>query len=117
MVVLVLVFTQIPTQLLRLFSASDTMLSIGVTALRITCLSLPFGAVTLILSSSFQALGYSRYTLLINLGRQLFFIVPIAWLMSLTGQLPLVWTATVIAEAMSMVLSVVLNRRVHKKLQ
>ncbi len=116
MVLLVLVFTQIPTQLLQMFSASDTMLSIGITALRITCLSLPFGAVTLIISSSFQALGYSRYTLLINLGRQLFFIVPIAWLMSLTGRLSLVWTATVIAEAMSMILSVLLNRRVHQKL-
>lgn len=92
-----------------MFSASDTMLSIGITALRITCLSLPLGAVTLILSSSFQALGYSRYTLIINLGRQLFFIVPIAWLMSLTGQLSLVWTATVIAEALSMILSVFFN--------
>ena len=116
MIVLVLVFLQIPGQLLRMFSASDTMLSIGITALRITCLSLPFGAVTLILSSSFQALGYSRYTLIINLGRQLFFIVPIAWLMSLTGQLSLVWTATAIAEALSMILSVFFNRRVHKKL-
>ena len=116
MAVLVLVFENIPAQLLRLFSASDTMLSIGTTALRITCLSLPFGAVTLILSSSFQALGYSRYTLMINLGRQLIFIVPIAWAMSLTGQLSLVWTATVIAEALSMAFSVVLNRKVHKAL-
>ena len=116
MIVLVLVFMQLPTQLLRMFSASDTMLSIGIIALRITCLSLPFGAVTLILSSSFQALGYSRYTLIINLGRQLIFIVPIAWLMSLSGNLTLVWSATVISEAMSMVLSVILHRRVHKKL-
>ena len=116
MIVLVLVFMQIPGQLLRMFSASDTMLSIGITALRITCLSLPFGAVTLILCSSFQALGYSRYTLIINLGRQLIFIVPIAWLMSLSGNLTLVWSATVIAEALSMILSIFFNRRVHKKL-
>ena len=53
---------------------------------------------------------------MINLGRQLIFIVPIAWVMSLTGHLSLVWTATVIAEALSMALSVVLNRRVHKAL-
>lgn len=36
--------------------------------------------------------------------------------MSLTGHLSLVWTATVIAEALSMVLSIALNHRVHKKL-
>lgn len=116
MAVEVWIFESIPTLLLHLFSASETMLSIGIPALRIACLSLPFGAVTLILSSSFQALGYSRYTLIINLGRQLVFIVPIAWLMSLSGQLSLVWTATVIAEALSMILSVFFNRRVHKKL-
>ena len=116
MIILLLVFENTTAQLLRLFNASDAMLSIGSTALRICCLSLPLGAITLILSSSFQALGYSRYTLIINLGRQLFFIVPIAWLMSLTGQLSLVWTATVIAEALSMILSGIFNRRVHKKL-
>lgn len=117
MVIEVLVFENIPTQLLRMFSASDTMLSIGVIALRTCCLSLPLGAVTLILSSSFQALGYSRYTLFINLGRQLVFIVPIAWALSLTGQLSMVWMATVIAEGMSMLLSVFLNRRVHRALR
>lgn len=36
--------------------------------------------------------------------------------MSLTGHLSLVWTATVIAEALSMVLSIALNHRVHKAL-
>lgn len=116
MAIEVLVFESIPAQLLRMFSASDTMLSIGMIALRTCCLSLPLGAVTLILSSSFQALGYSRYTLLINLGRQLVFIVPIAWALSLTGQLSMVWLATVIAEGMSMLLAVCLNRRVHKAL-
>jgi putative MATE family efflux protein len=113
MLLLVLVFECIPNLLLSMFSASDYMLEIGTVALRITCLSLPFGAVSLILSSSFQSLGYSRYTLLVNLCRQLLFIVPIAWLMSLSGNLSLVWTATVLAEALSMLLAIVLNRKVH----
>jgi Na+-driven multidrug efflux pump len=69
--------------------------------------------VSLILSSSFQSLGYSRYTLVVNLCRQLLFIVPIAWLMSLSGNLSLVWTATVLAEALSMLLATLLNRKVH----
>jgi putative MATE family efflux protein len=113
MLLLVLVFESIPGLLLHLFSASDYMLEIGTVALRITCLSLPFGAVSLILSSSFQSLGYSRYTLVVNLCRQLLFIVPIAWLMSLSGNLSLVWTATVLAEALSMLLATMLNRKVH----
>lgn len=116
MAVLLIAFEIIAAQLLQLFSASDAMLSIGITALRICCLSLPLGATTLILSSSFQALGYSRYTLMINLGRQLIFVIPIAWAMSLTGQLSMVWTAVVIAEALSALFSIFLNRKVHKVL-
>lgn len=116
MLLIVLVFEMIPAQLLGLFSASGTMLAIGKVALRITFLSLPFGAVTLILSSSFQALGYSRYTLLVNLGRQLFIIVPAAWLLSLSGQLSLVWCAAVITEAVSMLLAIGLNRKLHKSI-
>jgi len=110
------VFELIPGLLLRLFSASDNMLSIGVVALRITCLSLPFGAVTLIFSSSFQALDFSRYTLAVSFCRQLLFIVPIAWLMSLTGKLSLVWTATILTEALSMALAILMHRRVHRLL-
>lgn len=111
MLVLLVVFELFPTQLLKMFSASETMFSIGTVALRLTCLSLPFGAAAVILSSSFQSLGRSRYTLAVNLGRQLVFMVPVAWLLSLTRRLELVWLAVVIAEAMSLVLAVVLRRK------
>jgi len=87
------------------------MFSIGTVALRLACLSLPFGAVVLIFSSSFQALGRSRYTLLVNLCRQLLFMVPIAWLLSLGGKLELVWLAIPLAEAMSAALATGLRRK------
>ena len=87
------------------------MFAIGSVALRLTCLSLPFGATAVILSSSFQSLGRSRYTLTVNLCRQLIFMVPIAWLLSLTGRLEMVWLAVVLAEAMSMVLAIFLRRK------
>ena len=112
MALLLLVFELIPGSLLTLFSASENMMNIGTTALRLTCLSLPFGAITLILSSSFQALGHSRYTLIVNLCRQLLFMVPIAWLLSLSGRLQSVWLAVVIAEAMSSALALALRRKV-----
>ena len=116
MCVLLTVFELFTSELLTLFSASENMFAIGTIALRLTCLSLPFGAVSLIFSSSFQALGRSRYTLAVNLCRQLFFMVPMAWLLSLSGRLELVWLAVVIAEAMSAVLATVLRRRIAKVL-
>lgn len=111
MLALLVIFELFPLALLELFSASENMFAIGSVALRLTCLSLPFGATAVILSSSFQSLGHSRYTLTVNLCRQLIFMVPIAWLLSLTGRLEMVWLAVVLAEAMSMVLAIFLRRK------
>lgn len=111
MLVLLVIFELSPAGLLTLFSASETMFAIGIPALRLTCLSLPFGATAVILSSSFQALGRSRYTLAVSLGRQLIFVVPIAWLLSLSGRLELVWLAVALAEALSMILAIGLRRK------
>lgn len=116
MCLLLVIYELIPGLLLMLFSASDTMLSIGTTALRIFCITLPIGAASMILSSAFQSLGRSRFTLMVNLSRQLIFLVPIAWLLSLTGKLPLVWSASVIAEALGLVMAIFLWRKMKKML-
>ena len=111
MCLLLVIFELCPTQLLELFSATENMFAIGTVALRLTCLSLPFGATAVILSSSFQSLGRSRYTLVVNLCRQLIFMVPIAWLLSLTGRLEMVWASVAVAEFLSMILAIVLRRK------
>ena len=116
MIALLIVYQFIPVVLLRLFSASDTMLDIGVTAIRLLVCTLPFGAVSMIQSSSFQSLSHSRYTLAVNLCRQLVLLVPIAWLMSLTGNLTLVWSAPLIAEVLSMLLALILRQKINRKL-
>lgn len=107
----------LPVTMLRLFNASDFMMSIGVTALRLCSLSLPLGAVCVILSSSFQSLGFARYTLFINVMRQLVIQVPAAYLLALSGRLELVWLAPVIAEGMSVVIAALMSRRVMKTLE
>lgn len=117
MLALLAVLELIPVQLLVLFSASENMFSIGTAALRICCLSLPFGATAIIFASSFQSLGRSRYTLAVNLCRQLIFIVPAAWLLSLSGRLEAVWLAVPIAEALSMVLAIFLRKKLNRDLR
>lgn len=114
MIALTIIFAIIPAELLRLFSASEAMLSMGITALRLTVLSLPFGAICLIVSSSFQSLGRSRFTLMVNLGRQLVFLVPIAWLLSLSGNLSLVFCAVPLAELLAALLCLILYRKMKK---
>lgn len=102
----------IPAKMLELFSASDYMMSIGVKALRICALSLPFGACSIVLSSSFQSLRRSRYTLIINILRQFAIQVAAMWLLSLSGVLDAVWFAPLIAEAASALVAIFLARKV-----
>ena len=102
----------IPNALLSLFDASDYMRSIGVTAVRLCALSMPFGAVTVILSSPFQSVGRAPLSLLINICRQLVFQVAAAWVLSRFGRLEIVWFAPLIAEALTMCIAAALSRRV-----
>ena len=107
-----LLYESIPTALLKLFSASDYMMEIGVPAVRLCALSLVFGAVCVIISSACQSLGRSRYTLAINICRQVVFQIAAAWVLSRFGKLTLVWLAPLIGELLTMFVALFLNRKV-----
>lgn len=63
------------------FNAGEQALTLGVPALGMTALSFPVAAVSIILSSAFQSLGHSRYSLLISLLRYIVLLLPIALLL------------------------------------
>lgn len=106
----------IPGRLLEIFNASENMLSIGTTALRIISISFVFAGFCIVASSVFQALGRSVYSMLLSFGRQLVVLVPVAYLLSLTNRLELVWLAYPIAEVASVTLAALFLRRIMKKL-
>ena len=105
-------FMLVPDRLLFLFDASEHMLSIGIPALRIASISFVFAGVSVILNSSFQALGHAGYALFTNFCRQLVFLIPLAWLLSRTGNVDNVWFSIALSEVLSMIVSVILRRRV-----
>jgi Na+-driven multidrug efflux pump len=109
-----------PEQLLLMFKASDEMLTIGVPAIRIISLSFIFAGYSIVTSSMLQALGHGVKSMIISVCRQLVVLLPVAYLMSLTGNLELVWLAVPIAELVSLTLSTVfmvgLYKNVIKKL-
>lgn len=114
-----LFYELVPEMLLGFFDASENMLAIGVPAIRILSISLPIGAVSVILSSALQTLGKSHYSLFVNLCRQLIVLLPAAWLLSLSGKLIMIWPSVIIAEtvslAFSIFLSIVVNRSLEKR--
>lgn len=109
-----LVFQIFPTQLFTLFDASETMLSIGIPALRIISVHFLLAGFCIISGSLFQALGNGVYSMLISIARQLVVLLPAAYLLSLTGNVNNVWWAFPIAELMSMALTIFFLIRINK---
>lgn len=117
MLVLCVVFELIPSLVLAMFSASEMMMGIGVPALRFCCLSLPFGGLCVILASAMQALGYSRYTLLINVLRQFVVMAGLFFLLHvLFHSLTLLWPAVPLTELVVFCLALRLYRNMAAKL-
>ncbi len=99
-----LIFQFLSPQLLGLFDASPTMLELGVPALRTISIHFLLAGFCIISSSVFQALGNGTFSLIISVARQLVVLLPVAWLLSLTGKIGAVWWSFVIAEFVSLVL-------------
>ena len=115
MLIGLLVFQLIPKELLLMFYASDAMLEIGAPALRIMSLAFVFAGIGIVSGSSCQAFGYSVYSMLISIARQIVVLIPAAYLLSLTGVLRSIWFAFPIAEIFSLILSLFFLRTTLKK--
>lgn len=101
--------------LTALFNASETMLSIGVPALRIICISFFLAGYNIIISSAFQALGNGVYSLIVSAARQLLVILPVAYIFAKTFGLSAVWWAFPIAELVSLIVCSLLFARIYKQ--
>ena len=105
-----------PDKLLSFFAASDAMLAIGIPAMRTICFHFLLAGMSIILSSTFQALGNGMFSLIVSVCRQLVVLLPAAWLLSQTGNVNLVWWSFVIAELVSVTLSFIFFARLDKKI-
>lgn len=99
------IFQLFPGQLLAMFSDGGDLGRIGQPALRIISLSFLFAGVDIVFSSLFQAVGEGLLSLLMSAFRQLVLLLPVAWLLSLTGNLDAVWYSFFIAEVCALVLA------------
>ena len=108
------VFQFAPGLLLNLFAASDAMLAIGIPALRIICPHFLLAGAGIVLSSVFQALGNGVFSLTVSVCRQLVVLIPAAWLLSRTGEVNMVWWSFIIAEVVSLTLSLIFMARINR---
>ena len=109
------VFQLFPDKLLGIFQTGETFLAVGSVALRIISLSFPLAAVCICLISSFQALGNGIYSTIVSLCRQMFALLPSAYLLSLAGNIDLVWWAFPIAELVSVIATLLFFLRLYRR--
>lgn len=116
MILGLLVFHLAPGSLLKMFSASDTMMDIGIPALRIISLSFIFAGFCIASSSVFQAFGKSIYSMFVSVARQLVVLLPVAYALSRFGNVNLVWWAIPIAELMSLAMTVFFMLKLYRNI-
>lgn len=109
------VFQLLPTQLLYLFDAKETLLSIGIPALRTISVSFVFAGISMVLCSVFQALGSPNHSLLVTLLRQMVILLPLAYGFSSAFGLDMCWWSFPITEVLCALLSLYLLRSVQKR--
>ncbi|MBD5456588.1 MAG: MATE family efflux transporter [Lachnospiraceae bacterium] len=111
-----LIFQVFPVQLFSLFEASETMLTIGIPALRTISISFLFAGFCIICGSVFQALGNGVYSMTVSIARQLLVLLPVAYLLSRLGNVNYVWMAFPIAEVVSLAMSLFFLLKINKKI-
>lgn len=108
------IFEVFPGQLLAMFSPNEEMLEIGIPALRIIAIHFPIAAIGITFTSVFQAFGRGFLSMCVSFIRQIFALLPSAWLLSLTGNINNFWWAFVIAELFSLIACIFAMKNVYK---
>lgn len=114
MIIGIIIFECIPKTLLGFFNASPDMISIGIPALRIIAIHFIFAGYCIVCGAVFQAVGKGTYSLLTSLIRQLFVLLPCAYILSLFGNINLIWLCFPIAEISSAITSTILFSKIKK---
>ena len=110
-----LIFQLAPELLLSMFNPSQDFMTMGCAALRTISFAFPIAAICIALSASFQALGNGIYSTIISLARQLIVLLPAAYLLSLSGDVNLVWWSYPIAEIISGALTFYFFLRIYRQ--
>lgn len=89
----IVVFLICPQLLLSLFSASSKMMTIGVPALRIICISFIFASLTMVIGYMISGLGNGLVNMIATAIRQLIILLPCVLLLGQLGGIQIVWFA------------------------
>lgn len=108
-------FQFLPGFFLGFFKPDDEMLRVGIPALRTLSLSFVFAGASVVMTSSFQALGNGVWSLLVFIVRLLVPTLPLAWLLGRLGGVRALWFALPICDLLGVILAATLMRKMYRK--
>ena len=104
-----------PAQILGLFTASETMRSFGISAMRIMAASYLFCGLSTMISTYFQATEKVGSSMAIQLCRQMLFLAPALWCLDRLFHLNGIWLAFPVAETATLLVALVMMARHRRK--
>lgn len=106
-------FEAIPQVLFGMFNSSQQLLEIGIPALRIIGIHFLIAWFCIVAGTVFQALGKAVFSMIVSIMRQLFVLVPAAYILAKVGGLHAVWWSFPIAEIISLAVSLTFLIRIY----
>lgn len=110
-----ILFEAVPGPLLKIFSASEAALSIGVPGLRIIAVTFILGSVTTVLGYTCSGLGNGMVNMVGTCLRQFIPLVPLAFLFGKLGGVSVVWYAMWVSELLAVLFSILATRSEFRK--
>jgi putative MATE family efflux protein len=114
MVLGTIVFQFFPSSLLKMFNSSPAMMTIGVHAFRTISWIFPMAGISIVLSTSFQAMGKAHLSMVVSFIRQLVVLLPSAYFFGKYFGLDAVWYSFIVSEIVGLSTVLFLFRSVMK---
>lgn len=108
-------FQIFPGMFLGFFNPDEEMLRMGIPALRTLSFAFIFMGASVVMTSTFQALGNGVWSLLVFIVRMIVPTLPLAWLFGRLGGVRAIWFATPVCECLGLILAALLMRKMYLK--
>ena len=112
----VIVVFLVPGQIFRIFSSDAGLIEMGIPAIKISFLMMPFIGSQVVSTALLQSLGKSKEALAISLSRQVFFLPPLVIVLPLFMDLTGIWVSFPVSDFLGFVIAVILMKREVNKL-
>lgn len=115
-IISVIVVFLIPEQIFRVFSSDAELLAMGVPAIKISFLMMPFIGSQVVATALLQSMGKSKQALIVTLSRQVFFLPPLVLVLPLFMGVTGIWLSFPVSDFLGFIVAVVLMKKEVNKL-